>query len=290
MVSDNCKQNILAIFRSESMKTRLSYQDICNISKSIRKRILKMNMEIGSGHTGADLSETDILASLYFEILHYNRSNPSDPDRDRFILSKGHGVGGYYCTLVEAGLLEEKELSTYLGESSRLPGHPVRQKTPFIEVNTGALGHGFSVACGMALAAKKENKEYMTYVLTGDGELQEGSNWEAAMGASQFKLDNLCWIIDRNKFQLADKIVNIVNLEPLKEKIEAFGFNVFDIDGNNVKEIIETLGNLPRNGKPNAVIAHTIKGRGVSFIENQASWHHRTPTRDEYNKAMEELK
>lgn len=272
------------------MKKKLSADELKGRAKSIRKKIIKMNYNAGSGHTGADLSEADILTSLYFRILKINLKDPQDPNRDRFVLSKGHGVGGYYCTLAEAGILDDKDLETYQKEGSRLPGHPVRQKTPFIEVNTGGLGHGFSIACGLALASKKTGRNYMTYVLTGDGEIQEGSNWEAAMSASHFKLDNLCWIIDRNKLQLADKTLSIMGLEPLSEKIFSFGFNVFEINGNNIEEIVEILENLPKNGKPNAVIANTIKGCGVSFIENQPEWHHKTPNPEEFEIAMEELK
>lgn len=255
----------------------------------IRKMILKMNYSAGQGHTGADLSETDILASLYFRLLRYVKDNPSDPGRDRFILSKGHGVGGFYCTLIQAGLLEKTLLGTYLRFDSKLPGHPVRQKTDFVEVNTGGLGHGLPIGVGMAIAAKRQNLDYKVYVLTGDGELQEGSNWEAAMTAAQYKLDNLIWIIDRNNLQLADFTENINSLEPLDKKLEAFGMDFQETDGNDPDSIIRTIESLNENGKPKAILARTTKGRGVSFIENQPSWHHRVPTDEELSQAMEEL-
>ena len=255
----------------------------------IRRRILKMNYGAGQGHTGADLSETDILASLYFRLLRYDRQNPADPRRDRFILSKGHGVGGFYCTLIQAGLLDEELADTYLAFDSKLPGHPVRQKNPFVEVNTGALGHGLPIGAGMALAAKKQGLDYKVYVLTGDGELQEGSNWEAAMTASHYGLDNLVWIIDRNRLQLADFTEKINGLEPLDKKLEAFGMEVHPTHGNDPVSLVNTLESLEANNRPKAVLAQTTKGCGVSFIENQPAWHHKIPTQAQLALAMEEL-
>ena len=267
-----------------------SSQTISKMSVLIRKKILKLNCTAGQGHTGADLSETDILASLYFRILRFSEKDPNHPERDRFILSKGHGVGGYYCTLAQAGLLDERLLPTYLQFDTKLPGHPVRQRTPFVEVNTGGLGHGLAIGVGLALAAKKSGRDYKVYVLTGDGELQEGSNWEAAMAASQFKLDNLIWIVDRNRLQLADFTENIMMLKPLDKKMKAFGMSVHVTNGNDPTALIETIESLPEgDGRPKAIIANTTKGKGVSFIENQPSWHHRIPTDDELPKALEEL-
>lgn len=267
-----------------------SFKEINSTSKKIRQNIIKMNSNAGAGHTGADLSEIDILASLYFHLLRYDPKDITNPERDRFILSKGHGVGGLYCTLEKVGLIKHDDLLTYLKADSILPGHPVRQKTPGIEMNTGALGHGFPVANGLSLAAKKTNKNYRTYVLTGDGELDEGSNWEAAMAAAHFKLDNLVLIIDRNSLQLADRTKNIMSLEPLQEKLKAFGFDVYSIDGNNPEEIITTIESLDfSGGEPHAIIANTTKGKGVSFIEDKPAWHHKVPVGDEIRKAIEEL-
>ena len=255
----------------------------------IRKMVLKMNYGAGQGHTGADLSETDILASLYFRLLRYTKDNPADPKRDRFILSKGHGVGGFYCTLAQAGLLRKDLLDTFLKFDTHLPGHPVKQKSEYIEINTGALGHGLAIGVGLSLAAKRQNLGYKVYVLTGDGELQEGSNWEAAMTASHQKLDNLIWIIDRNSLQLADFTEKINALEPLDEKLAAFGMDFREADGNDPESIITTIESLDGNGMPKAIIAKTTKGCGVSFIENQPVWHHKVPTYEELLKAIEEL-
>jgi transketolase len=264
--------------------------EVAQKAKEIRKKVLQMNCNAGQGHTGADLSEADILAAIYFRLLRFSKDDPAHPDRDRFILSKGHGVGGLYCTLAQAGLLDPALLDTYLQYDSRLPGHPVRQRTPFVEVNTGALGHGLAIAVGLALAAKKSRRDYRVFVLTGDGELQEGSNWEAAMAAARFKLDNLIWIVDRNRLQLADFTKNIMPIEPLDRKLLAFGLAVHEIDGNDATAIIDTIDAFPQGcGVPKAIIANTTKGKGISFIENQPSWHHRIPSKDELPLALEEL-
>ena len=258
--------------------------------KGIRKKVLTMNSHAGQGHTGADLSETDILASLYFHILKIQKDNPRDPNRDRFILSKGHGVGGFYCMLAEAGLLDESLLETYLQFDSQLPGHPVRQKNPFVEINTGGLGHGLSVGVGLALSAKMSGRNFRVFVLTGDGELQEGSVWEAAMSAAHFKLDNLVVIVDRNTLQLANRTEKIMALEPLADKWKAFGFDVQQTNGNNIAQFIDTVEKLDMNcEKPHVILAKTIKGKGVSFIEDQASWHHKIPVGDQLVLAIEEL-
>ena len=264
--------------------------DLFKIAAEIRKNILITNHNAGQGHTGADLSETDILTALYFRLLRFSKNNPQHQERDRFILSKGHGVGGLYCTLAQAGLIDESLLETYLQFDTTLPGHPVRQKTPFVEVNTGALGHGLALGTGLALAAKKMGREYLVYVLTGDGELQEGSNWEAAMTASHYKLDNLIWIIDRNGLQLADFTESIMSLEPLDAKLTAFGMSVHTTNGNDPEAFVNIVESLPLgDGKPKAIIAKTTKGKGVSFIEGQPSWHHRIPKGEELPKALEEL-
>lgn len=268
----------------------LDYEQIEQKAKEIRKKIIMMNSRAGQGHTGADLSETDILSSLFFRILNTNKQHLSNPDRDRFILSKGHGVGGFYCMLAEAGYIDESELETYLQFDSNLPGHPVRQKTPGVELNTGGLGHGLPVGVGLALSAKMSGRKFRVFVLTGDGELQEGSVWEAAMCAAHFKLDNLIIIVDRNTLQLADRTEKIMALEPLADKWKAFGCDVHETDGNDVAKFIETVDGLNlQNGKPHVIIAKTIKGKGVSFIEDQPAWHHKIPVGDEIAHAIEEL-
>jgi len=259
-------------------------------SREIRRSILQMNSAAGQGHTGADLSETDILACLFFRMMRYHPDEPRDPDRDRFILSKGHGVGGFYCTLAEAGIIDPALLTTYLRFDSALPGHPVRQKTPFVEINTGALGHGLSVAAGLALSARLSGRGFHVYVLLGDGELQEGSNWEAMMAASHFMLGNLVAIVDRNTLQLADRTESIMALEPLAAKLKSFGFEVASADGNNPQEIVRVLTAFDKSGtRPHVLLAHTVKGKGVSFMEDQASWHHKIPVGDQLRQAIEEL-
>jgi len=260
------------------------------VAKGVRKTVLRTNTRAGQGHTGGDLSETDILVTLFFHVLNLPDRDPKAPDRDRFILSKGHGVCGLYSTLASAGLIDEASLETYLAFDSPLPGHPVRQKTPFVELNTGALGHGLAVGTGMALAAKRQGRPYRVYVLVGDGELQEGSNWEAAMTAAQYGLDNLTVIIDRNRLQLADRTESIVGLEPLADKWRAFGFDLHDAQGNNIADLIRAFdATRAVSGKPHAILAQTHKGAGVSFIEDRAEWHHRIPTQAELDLAFAEL-
>ena len=249
-----------------------------------------MKSHAGQGHTGADLSETDILATLFFRVLELDKNRLNDPQRDRFILSKGHGIGGFYCTLAEAGFIEESSLESYLQFDSDLPGHPVRQKTPVIELNTGALGHGLSVGVGLALSAKLSRRAFRVFVLTGDGELQEGSVWEAAMSAAGFKLDNLIVIVDRNTLQLADRTETIMPLEPLEARWKAFGFDVKTVDGHDIAQLITTIENIDLHcGKPHVILARTIKGKGVSFIEDRAAWHHKIPVDDQVTKAIQEL-
>ncbi len=273
-------------------------------AQEIRKKICVMNATAKSGHTGGDMSEADILAALYFHVLRYEIDAASAAHtnvrwHDEFVLSKGHGVGGLYSCFAELGWLEDRELLTYLKDDSRLPGHPVRQKLPgWVTVNTGGLGHGFPIAAGLAMAkqrhaSKQDNASANTgrvFVLTGDGELEEGSNWEAAMAAAHFELSNLVVIVDRNRLQLADFTHNIMDLDPLDEKLRAFGFEVHDVNGNQADSIWKLLESLDYgNRKPKAVIAHTIKGRGVSFMENQPAWHHKFPDEAQLEQALKEL-
>lgn len=268
----------------------LQPEEIAKKAKEIRKKIIRTNVGAGQGHTGSDLSEADILACLFFRILKMNPAKMDDPNRDRFILSKGHGVCGLYCTLAEAGYLPEAQLGTYLQFDSDLPGHPVRQKCPFVELNTGALGHGLSVGVGLALSGKMTSRDFRVFVLTGDGELQEGSNWEAAMSAAHFKLSNLVLIVDRNTLQLADRTSRIMELEPLADKFTAFGFDVHTTSGNDPAAFVDTVEKLDmQNSRPKAVIAKTIKGKGISYMEDRAAWHHRIPNGDEILRAIEEL-
>ncbi|EEB9694713.1 transketolase [Salmonella enterica subsp. enterica] len=260
-------------------------------ARTVRRHIIRLNADSpAGGHTGADLSQTDLLTALYFRILNVSADRLEDKNRDIYIQSKGHAVGCYYCVLAEAGYFPLDWLATYQHSNSHLPGHPVRQKTPGIELNTGALGHGFPIAVGLALAAKKDNSLRRIFLITGDGELAEGSNWEAALAAAHYKLDNLVIINDKNNLQLAGATKDIMNTDPLADKWRAFGMQVSECEGNNMASIVSTLEGLKQEGKPNVVIAHTTKGAGVSFIAGKAEWHHRVPKGEEIELAMEELK
>jgi transketolase len=256
---------------------------------SIRKRTLQMICEAKHGHTGGSLSCVDILVALYFDILRYDPANPKDPDRDRFIMSKGHSVESYYCILSEAGFFPEEMLNTYGKFNSPLAGHPV-SKIPGVELNSGSLGHGLSVGTGMALAGKMDKKDYKVWVLMGDGEQAEGSVLEATMAASHYRLDNLIAIIDRNRLQISGNTEKIMRLDSLEERYGAFDWYVVETDGNNIEELINVFGNLPvAKSKPHLVIANTTKGKGISFIENRAGWHHKVPTPEQLNEAIREL-
>jgi len=269
---------------------RLSTDELAKKATDIRKRIVVLNSESpAGGHTGADLSQVEIVTSLYFRILNCAPDRLDDPERDVYIQSKGHAAGGYYCCLAEAGYFPTDWLPSYQHADSKLPGHPVRHKTPGVELNTGALGHGLPVAVGLALAAKKSGSKRKIYVVTGDGELAEGSNWEAALVAAHYGLDNLIIINDKNKLQLAGFTKDIMKTDPLDEKWKAFGMQVSECEGNNVESVVSTLESLKPEGKPHVVIAHTTKGAGISFIEGRPEWHHRVPKGDEVTLALEEL-
>ena len=255
----------------------------------IRKRTLEIIHSASGGHTGGSLSAVDIMTALYFAVMNIDSSNPTDPDRDRFILSKGHSVESYYAVLARKGFIQDSVLDTYGKYNSILAGHPTRKVTG-MEVNSGALGHGLSVGVGMALAAKRQNKSFRTFVLMGDGEHGEGSIMEAAAAAGHYNLDNLVAIIDRNKLQISGLTEDVMSIEDLGKKYEACGWNVVEVDGHNMDVLINTLSLAPQvEGKPTFVIANTIKGKGVSFIENEAVWHHKVPTKDQLKKAIEEL-
>ncbi len=257
----------------------------------IRQRNLTMLHHAGMGHGGGDLSATDILTTLYFAVLNVDPAYPDAPDRDRFIMSKGHGAGALYTTLAFAGFIPMDELDTFMQPLSRLNGHPNRNYVPGVEANTGPLGHGLPIAVGAALAAKMDGAMWRTFVLTGDGELQEGSNWEAAMAAAHYKLDNLTLIIDRNGLQQGDRTENTVALEPLADKWRAFGWAVREVDGHDHAALLDVFGQVPfAAGKPNCIIAHTRKGKGVSFIEDRPASHHFVPTEKELAAALEELR
>jgi transketolase len=256
----------------------------------LRRVCLRMAHAAKMGHPGGDLSAADILATLYLRVLAVDPSNPSDPGRDRFILSKGHASAVLYAALAGKGFFPAEWLSTYMQPLSPLNGHPDRNKVPGVEANTGPLGHGLPIAVGAALAGRIRGASFRTFVLTGDGELQEGSNWEAAMAASHFGLDRLTVIVDRNGLQQGDFTERTIGLEPLAGRWRAFGWEVAETDGHDIPALIDTFERVPlAAGRPTCIIASTRKGRGVSFIENRAEWHHRVPTDAELDRALAEL-
>ena len=255
----------------------------------IRKRLLQLIYEAKGGHTGGSLSSVDILTALYFDVMNIDHDNPKKEDRDRFILSKGHSVEGYFCVLSARGFFSDEILSTYGKFKSLLAGHPTI-KVPGVEVNSGALGHGLSVGVGMALAANRDKKAHRVYVLMGDGEQGEGSIMEAVNAAGHYKLDNLTAIIDRNRLQISGNTEDVMALDSLEKRWASYGWHTLQINGNNMEEIVKTLHSLPiEMGKPHLIVANTTKGKGVSFIENLAVWHHKVPNKEELEKAMTEL-
>ncbi len=259
-------------------------------ARAIRRWSCIMTAEAGSGHPGGSLSAADLLAVLYFHVMRHDPANPGWPDRDRFILSKGHACPALYAALYEAGYLKGVDLKTLRKLGSPLQGHPDKRKLPVLEASTGSLGQGLSVGIGMALAAKMDGRNYRTYVMLGDGECDEGQVWEAAMWAGAKKLDNLAAIVDYNKIQLDDFVKAIVDLEPLEDKWRAFNWDVQSIDGHDMEKIIEAFDRAAAvRGKPQVIIAHTIKGKGVSFMENKVKFHGVAPTKDELTKALAEL-
>lgn len=254
-----------------------------------RRSILEMIKTSGAGHTGGSLSCVDVLNVLYNHVMHIDPANPRDPDRDRYIQSKGHAVEALYAVLAGKGFFPESDLKTLNRYQSPYIGHPTRSVNG-IEQNTGALGHGLSLAVGTALAAKLDGKAFRVYTLLGDGELAEGSSWEALMSATHYKLDNLTIIIDRNRLQITGSTESVNALEPLELKFAAFGAAVRQCDGNDIEALVEVFNMLPFEvGKPSLIIANTVKGKGISFMEDTVKWHHRVPTEDEYIKALEEL-
>lgn len=256
----------------------------------MRRRLLKMIVGAGQGHPGGDLSATDIIATLYFDILRFDPAQPARPGRDRFVMSKGHCTGALYSALAAAGYFPEAELDTYLKPESRLNGHPNRTYLSGVETNTGPLGHGLPVAVGIAVAAQIDKADYRVFALTGDGELQEGSMWEAAMFAGHRGLGQLTVIVDRNRLQQGAGTEDTNALEPLPDKWRAFGWDVVEVDGHDHGALLTTFDAAcqPRT-KPLCIIANTQKGHGVSFMENQAGWHHGVPNADQYAQAIAEL-
>lgn len=256
----------------------------------LRKDIVTMVKNAGEGHIASALSCIDILCALYFKALKINPKKPDWEDRDRFILSKGHGCSALYATLARKGFFPLKTLKTFGKKGSILGGHPDRQLVPGVEVSTGSLGHGLAIGAGISLAAKRDERGFRTFVLLGDGECQEGSVWETAMFASSHKLDNLIAVIDFNELQAIGKIRDVISLSNFSKRWESFGWNVEEIDGHNYDDLLKTFRSIPfKKGLPNAVIAHTVKGKGVSFMENAIKWHARAPSDEEYKQAIFEI-
>jgi transketolase len=254
-----------------------------------RKKILKYIYGANAGHTGGSLSCIDILNVLYNQVLKVSPATFTSPDRDRYIQSKGHTVEALYVVLADKGFFPESDLETLCKYKSHYIGHPTK-KVNGVEQNTGALGHGLSIAVGTAIAAKLDDKDYRVFTLLGDGELPEGSNWEAALTAAHYKLDNLCAILDYNKLQISGTTAEVCNTEPIDAKLESFGWSVKHINGHDIDELMKAFDELPfTTGKPSFIIAHTVKGRGISYMENNVKWHHGVPNEEQYNKALSEL-
>ena len=267
----------------------MNIKDLQLKSIEYRRTILEIIYNSGAGHTAGSLSCIDILNVLYNNILEINPSNFNSIDRNHYIQSKGHSVEALYTVLCDKGFYTREELNTLNKFKSHFIGHPTR-KIRGIEHNTGALGHGLSVAAGMAIGLKLDNKPYKVFTLLGDGEISEGSIWEGIMSANKYKLDNLIIIIDRNKLQITGKTEDVNPIEPLREKFLSFGLSVQEVNGNSIKDLQSIFKKIPfENNKPNLIIANTIKGSGITFIENQVVWHHKVPTETEYQDALKEL-
>lgn len=258
-------------------------------AKEVRRLIIQMLAKAGSGHPGGSLSAADLITALYLRVLRHNPKEPGWPDRDRFHMSKGHCCPLWYALLAETGYFSKDKLLTLRQFGSILQGHPDR-RTPGVDVASGSLGQGLSVALGMSLSARLDKKDYRVYVLLGDGEIQEGNIWEAAMAGAHYKCDNLCAILDYNGFQIDGRTCEIMELEPLVAKWQAFGWNTIEINGHDMKEILSAYAEAEKvKGKPTIIIAHTIKGKGVSFMENVCDFHGRAPTAAEAEQALKEL-
>jgi transketolase len=268
----------------------LTIEQLQEKSRLLRINILKMINLAGSGHPGGSLSAIDILCVLFNNILRHNSSTPCWDKRDRFILSKGHACPALYAVLADCGYFPEHELFGLRKFGCRLQGHPCMDNTPGLEASTGSLGQGLSIAAGIALGEKSDHVGYRVYAMMGDGELQEGQIWEAAMTAGHYQLDNLCGIVDSNKLQIDGSVERVMNIEPLRNKWLAFNWHVIEIDGHNFQQIENAfLEAENQKGKPTVIIAHTVKGKGVSFMEGEAGWHGVAPNQEQLEKALVEL-
>ena len=260
------------------------------LAKTVRKDIISMLTESRSGHPGGSLSAADIVTTLFFGEMNIDPKNPKDENRDRFVLSKGHAAPVLYSVLARRGYFPVEELNTLRKINSRLQGHPSMKCLPGVDMSTGSLGQGISVSVGMALAGKLDNKDYRVYTLLGDGELEEGQVWEAAMSAAHYKLDNLTAFVDFNGLQIDGDITKVMNPSPIDKKFEAFGWNVLVIDGHDIKAIQDAIEEAKKvKNKPTVIVCNTIKGKGVSFMENEAGWHGTAPSKEQCEKALAEI-
>ena len=265
-------------------------QELVATTRRIRRHIIEMTAEAGSGHPGGSLSSVEIMTALYFRVMNHRPDHPDWPDRDRFIISKGHATPVYYGTLAEAGYFPTDELMTFRKLNSRLQGHPKVGTAPGIEMSSGSLGQGLSYSIGQCLAARLDNRDYRLYCLLGDGECQEGQTWEALMCAPYYELDNLTAIIDRNGVQNDYFVKDTMELEPLDIRLNAFGWHVLTVDGHDLDELLSAFDDAKRmKGKPTVIIAKTTKGKGVSFMENTADWHGKAPNAEQVEQALAEI-
>lgn len=275
----------------EMDQTPMDVEELKKMAATIRCDIIDMICTAKAGHPGGSLSAADIVTALYFRLMRLDPKNPGWPDRDRFILSKGHACPVWYAALAERGFFDKSHLGTLRQLDSILQGHPTMTKTPGIDMTAGSLGHGLSAGLGMALSGKLRKKQYHVWVIIGDGESQEGSIWEAAMAAAKWKLDNLTAILDYNNLQNDYAVNEVMPIDPVGDKWQAFGWNVMEIDGHNMEQVVEALeGAKTFKGMPTMIIANTVKGKGVSFMENVCEWHGKAPAQDEANQALEEIR
>lgn len=278
------------ILKQEDVEMEKEVQMLSSRANEIRQDIIRMLGRAGSGHPGGSLSAADIVTALYFRVMRIDPDNPKDPGRDRFILSKGHAAPVLYAALANRGFFPREELLTLRKLGSRLQGHPDMKKLPGVEMSTGSLGQGLSVANGLALAGKLDGLDYRVYALLGDGEIQEGQIWEAAMAAAHYRLDNLIAFLDHNRMQIDGTTDQVMSPEPVADKWRAFGWDVREIDGHDMAQILQAVDQAQKvKGKPHMIIAETIKGKGVSFMENQVGWHGVAPKPDEIERALAEL-
>lgn len=267
----------------------MTIDELKSVCRQMRRDIITMVANAGSGHPGGSLSCVELMASVFCDKMNVNPSDPYDPDRDRFVLSKGHAAPCYYAALAARGFISRDEYADFRQLHSRLQGHPDAKKIPGVDASTGSLGQGCAIAVGMALGAKHQGKDYKVYTILGDGECQEGEIWESFMAANHYHLDNLTVIIDNNGLQIDGSNDQVMSLGDLAAKTAAFGFEVYELeDGNNLSSIRTAL-NAPFNGRPKCIIAHTVKGKGVSFMENQVSWHGKAPNAEQCQQALMEL-